>query len=55
MLNFNTIGCKVGEDSLRIRLDMAQKKKECDEKVQQKKDKIINEQKRKYDKIQAER
>ena len=54
MLNFNTIGCKVGQDSLKIRLDMAQKKKECDERVQQKKDKIINEQKRKYDKIQAE-
>ena len=54
MLNFNSIGCKVGEDSLKIRLDMAKKKKECDEKVQQKKDKIVNERKRKYDKIQAE-
>ena len=54
MLNFNTIGCKVREDSLKIRLDMAQKKKECDEKVQQKKDQIINEQIHKYDKIQAE-
>ena len=54
MLNFNTICCKVREDSLRIRLVMAKKRKKCDEKVQQKKDKIINEQKRNYDKIQAE-
>ena len=54
MLNFNAIGCKVGEDSLKIRLDMAKKKRECEERVQEKKDKIVNERKRKYDKIQAE-
>ena len=27
MLNFNTMGCKVGEDSLKIRLDMTPKKR----------------------------
>ena len=54
MLNFNTIGCKVGEDSLKIRMELAKKKKESDEKVQMKKDKIVNERKRKYDQIQSE-
>ena len=52
MLNFNTIGCKVGEDSLKIRLEMAKKKKQSEEKVQKKKDDIVNERKRKYHKIQ---
>ncbi len=51
MLNFNTIGCKVGEDSLKIRLEMAIKKK-SEEKVQKKKDGVVNERKRKYHKIQ---
>ena len=50
MLNFNTISCKGGEDSLKIRLDMTLKKN-CDEKVQQKKNKIVNERKSKYEKI----
>jgi len=54
MLNFNTIGCKVGEDSLKIRMEMAKKKKESEDKVQLKKDKIVNERKRKYDEIQSE-
>jgi len=52
MLNFNTIGCQVGEDSLKIRLEMAKKKKQSDERVQKKKDEIVNERKRKYHKIQ---
>ena len=54
MLNFNTIGCQVQEDSSKIRMDMAKKKKESDEKFQMKKDKIVNEQKHKYDQIQSD-
>ena len=27
VLNFNTIGCQIGEDSLKLRMDMARKKK----------------------------
>ena len=54
MLNFNTIRCKVREDSLKIRMEMAKKKKESDDRVQMKKDKIVNKQKRKYNEIQSE-
>jgi len=54
MLNFNNIGCKVGEDSLKIRLEMAKKKKDIDDAIQQKKDKMTNERKRKYDEVQNE-
>ena len=54
MLNFNHIGCKVGEDSLKLRLEMAKKKKDIDDAIQQKKDKMTNERKRKYDEIQKE-
>jgi len=54
MLNFNNIGCRVGEDSLKLRLDMARKKKEIDDAIQHKKDKMTNERKRKYDEIQNE-
>ncbi len=52
MLKFNTIGCKVGEDSLILKLEMAKKKKQCDERRQEKKDKIVIERKLKYHKIQ---
>ena len=54
MLNFNHIGCKVGEDSLKVRLEMARKKKENEEQVQQKKDKVIHERKRKFDDLMNE-
>ena len=54
MLNFNNIGCKVGEDSLKLRLELAKKKKDIDDVIQQKKDKVTNEQKRKYDDVQQE-
>ena len=53
MLNFNTIGCQVGEDSLKIRMNMAKKKKEVMTNFKWKK-KIINERKRKYDQIQSD-
>ena len=43
MLNFNYIGCKVGEDSLKLRLEMAKKKMDIDNAIQQKKDKMANE------------
>ena len=36
MLNFNNIGCRVGEDSLKLRLEMARKKKEVDDALQHK-------------------
>ena len=42
MINFNHIGCKVGVDSLKVRLEMARKKKENDEQVQEKKNKVMN-------------
>ena len=51
MLNFNYIGCKVGEDSLKVRLEIARKKKESDEQLQQKKDKVTNDRKRKFDNL----
>ena len=49
MLDFNIISCRVGEDSLKVRMKIVQKKKEEEDQVQQKKDKIMVEQKRKYD------
>ncbi len=52
MLNFNHhIGCKVREDSLKVRLEIARKKKENDEQLQQKKDKVTNEQKYKFNNL----
>ena len=54
MLNFNNIGCKVGEDSLKLRLEMGKKKKDIDNTIQQKKDKVTNKWKRKYDDVQKE-
>ena len=53
MLNFNTIGCRVGEDSLKVRMKIAQKKKEEEDQVQQKKDKIMVQRKRKYDELKT--
>ena len=52
MLNFNNISCNVGEDSLKLRFEMTRKKKEIDDAIQQKKDKMTNKQKHKYDEIQ---
>ena len=54
MLNFNTIGCRVGDDSLKVRLKIVQKKKEEENQVQRKKDKIMMERKRKFDELQAQ-
>lgn len=51
MLNFNTIGCKVGEDSLKVRMKIAQRKKDEEKQVQQNKDKKNNERKRKFDEL----
>ena len=39
MLNFNTIGCKVGEASLKVWMKITQKKRDEEKQVQQKKDK----------------
>jgi len=51
MLNFNHLSCEVGIDSLNLRLEMAEKRKEEEMQVQnQKKDKV-NERKRKFDEI----
>jgi len=51
MLNFNTIGCEVGKDSLAIRMKMASKKKEEENKQQQKKHAKWIQQKKKFDEI----
>ena len=53
MLNFNNIGCKVGEDSLKLRLEMAKKKKDIDDTIQQKIDKSTNDWKWKHDEVQT--
>ena len=52
MLNFNNIGCQVGQDSLKLKLEMAKKTKDIDNVIQQKKDKATNERKRKHDEVQ---
>ena len=51
MLNFNTIGCEVGKDSLEMRMKLAQKKKDEDKQLQQKKHTKWIQQKQKFDKI----
>ncbi len=51
MLNFNTFGCKVGEDSLKVRMKIAQRKKDEEKQVQQNKDKKNNERKRKFNEL----
>ncbi len=53
MLNFNNIGCQIGEDTLNVRLKMLQKKRDNESKMQQKKDDLYIEQKQKYAKIQT--
>jgi len=54
MLNFRNIGCKIGEDTLNVRLKMLKNKKDNEDKVKQKKDNALLERKRKYHKIQSE-
>ncbi len=54
MLNFRNIGCKIGEDTLNVRLRMLKNKKDNEDKVKQKKDNVLLEQKQKYNKIQSE-
>ena len=53
MLNFNNIGCQIGQDTLDVRLKLLRKKRENESKVQQKKDNLYVERKRKYDEIQT--
>ena len=45
MLNFKTFGCKIGEDSLRVRLKMKQKKNEEEARIIQKKNDLFLKQK----------
>ena len=52
MLNFNNIGCQIGQDTLDVRLKLLRKKRENESKVRQKKDNMYVERKRKYDEIQ---
>ena len=54
MLNFRNIGCKIGEDTLNVRLEMLKNKKDNENKVQQKKDNVLQERKRKYQQIISE-
>ena len=54
MLNFNTIGCRVGDDSLKVRMKIAQKKKDEENQLQQKKDMIMIQRKRKFDELQTQ-
>ena len=54
MLNFNTIGCRVGDDSLKVRMKIAQKKKEEANHAQQKRDQKMNERKRNFDKVKSQ-
>ena len=54
MLNFNTIGCRVGDDSLKVRLKIAQKKKDEENQLQQKKDMIMIQRKRKFDELRTQ-
>ena len=48
MLNFKAFGCKIGEDSLKARLKMAQKKHEAAERIIQKRNDILHKRKAQY-------
>jgi len=54
MLNFNTIGCQVGEDSLKVQMKIAEKKRDEEKQVQQNKDKKNNERKRKFEELKKQ-
>ncbi len=51
MLNYNTIDCKLDEDSMKVQMKIAQKKRDEEKQVQQIKDKKNNERKQKFDKL----
>ena len=51
MLNFNHLTCEVGIDSLKLRLEMAEKRKEEEMQVQNRKNNKANERKQKFDNI----
>ena len=51
MLNFNHLSCEVGADSLKLRLEMAEKRKEEEMQVQNRKKNKADERKRKFDEI----
>ena len=52
MLNFKAFGCKIGEDSLKIRLQMAEKKSQDEARVLQKKNDKMMKRKLQYDELQ---
>ena len=52
MLNFKAFGCKIGEDSLKVRLQMAEKKSQDEARIIKKKNDKMMKRKLQYDELQ---